>query len=615
MCGIAGYYSLKNIFSETDLRAMLSTIEHRGPDADGIENFGSCAIGHKRLSIIDLSENANQPMNSMNGRYSISYNGEVYNYFEMSRELGLTPKTSSDTEIVLETFAKWKNESFELFNGMFAIAIFDREEKKLSLVRDRMGIKPLYYFWDGQNLAFASELKELIAVPYIKKNISINVEAVNQYLHIGYVPEPNSIYTNIYKLPSGSYLEFDGKKIEITQYWTLQENVQSEIITDYYQAKEILRDLVEASVRYRLKSDVAFGTFLSGGIDSSLVSAMAQRNLGTQLKTFSIGFEEAKHNESDYAKKVASFLKTDHHELIAKEKDAIELAPQLVNVYDEPFADSSAIPTMLVSKMAKQHVTMTLSGDGGDELFHGYGAYMWAERLHAGKFKTFRKPMKTAFSFLNSRYKRVSKLLSIEKQEHIKSHIFSQEQYFFTRNEIANILQSEKQKNFNLNENYSFNGRNFTPAEAQAYFDLNYYLKDDLLVKVDRASMNYSLETRVPLLDYTIVEFALNVSPQLKTKNGTQKFILKELLYDYIPAELFNRPKWGFSIPLHKWLKTDLRYLAETYLSEEICRKYNFINAKQATDLKKKYFSGRYDYLYNRIWQIIVLHQFLEKMR
>lgn len=613
MCGISGYYSTNGVFKEEELFNMSNAMQHRGPDAHGMAVFNGCGIAHRRLSIIDLSEHANQPMKCSSGRHWIVYNGEVYNYEEIAREMGFNLLTSSDTEIVLETFVKWKHDSYDMFNGMFAFAVYDKEEKLLTIVRDRLGIKPLFYYWDGENLAFASELKSLLKLSHVRKNARVNHEAVNQFLHLGYIPEPNSIYSNIYKLPAGSYATFNGKELEIKHYWSPEMHVSESVITDFYQAKEILRDLVEASVRYRLKSDVDFGTFLSGGIDSSLVTAFAQRNLRSRLKTFSIGFADSKHNESKYAAEVAKYLGTDHHELMVTEKDAIDLVPSLLDSYDEPFADSSAIPTMLVSKMAREHVTMTLSGDGGDELFHGYGAYSWAERLNSGVYRNFRKPLSVAFSLMNSRYKRISKLLSYESEEYLRSHIFSQEQYLYSRKELEQLLLLNNKKVNGLTEQYQFHNREFSPAEAQAFFDIKYYLKDDLLTKVDRASMKYSLEARVPLLDYNIVEFALNVSPELKTKNGVQKYLLKELLYDYVPSSLFDRPKWGFSIPLSKWLKGELSYLLEEFVNEDMCIKHGFINSQNAMNLKRKYLSGKYDYLYNRLWLIIVLHQFLEK--
>ena len=311
-----------------------------------------------------------------------------------------------------------------------------------------------------------------------------------------------------------------------------------------------------------------YGTFLSGGIDSSLITAIASKVSSEKLNTFTIRFDDAKYNEADFAKKIAEYLGTNHHEFTVTYNDAKQLVDEITSVYDEPYADSSAIPTMLVSKLARQHVTMTLSGDGGDELFHGYGAYNWANRLNKPLVSTFRKPISKIFSLMADKYRRAGKVFDYQEISKIKSHIFSQEQYFFSNNELSELLTKEYQTEISYNENFENLKRTLTPSESKALFDINYYLKDDLLVKVDRASMKYSLETRVPFLDYRIAEFASNISPELKMKNGIQKYILKELLYDYVPKEYFDRPKWGFAIPLKDWLKNDLRYLIENELSD-----------------------------------------------
>jgi asparagine synthase (glutamine-hydrolysing) len=496
---------------------------------------------------------------------------------------------------------------------MFAIAIYDTVNQKLTLIRDRMGIKPLYYFWDGKNLAFASELKALLKLQFIQNQKSINYSALNEFLLLGYTGIHESIYNNIYKLPAGSYLEIDANSFNISPFWEIKNKIQKETITDYYQAKETLHDLVEASVRYRLKSDVPYGTFLSGGIDSSLVTAVAQRNLTSRLKTFTIGFADSKYNESNHAKKVADFLGTDHTELLVTEQDAIRLTHSILDIYDEPFADSSAIPTMLVSQLARTQVTMTLSGDGGDELFMGYGAYTWAKRLENPFLATFRKPIAAGMSLGNDWFKRGAKVLNYNNSENIPSHIFSQEQGFFTRNEISKLLSKDFVKPINLIEYPKSLARNFSATENQAFFDMNYYLKEDLLTKVDRASMQFSLESRVPLLDYNIVEFALNVDESLKIKDNTQKYLLKQVLYDYVPAEMFQRPKWGFSIPLKTWLKTDLRFLITDYLNPTLIAKHGIFNQNMVQSIIDKFLQHEQDHLYTRVWAMILVQRFFEE--
>ncbi len=615
MCGIAGYYSVDNAFNSSELDAVGKTITSRGPEYQGIFADDRCGLVHRRLKIIDLSDESNQPMYSDDRRYVITYNGEVYNYDEIRRYLRGEMRTKSDTEVVLKSLIEFGLEAIADYNGMFAIAFYDSVEKKLLLVRDRMGVKPLYYYWDGHNFAFASEIKALLQFKAISKNKTVNYSALNQFLHLGYTGCNETIYNSIFKLPAGSYIEVTESGIQISSYWSVQECVTKETTDELYSAKEILRDLVEQSVRYRLRSDVPYGTFLSGGIDSSLVTAVAQRNLSTRLKTFTIGFAENKFDERTHAKEIAEYLGTDHTELVVTEKDALAIVPKILDIYDEPFADSSAIPTMMVSQLAKSQTTMVLSGDGGDELFMGYGAYTWAQRLQNPLLQTFRKPISMILGCGSSWSKRVGKVINYPNKEQLPSHIFSQEQYLFSRKEIASVLSKEFVREFSFPQEYSAVARELSPAENQAMFDMNYYLREDLLTKVDRASMHHSLEVRVPLLDYTIVEFALNLNENLKIHNGVQKYLLKQVLYDYVPAHLFARPKWGFSIPLCKWLQTDLHYLIDDYLNESALQKTAVFNSNKVRCLVRQFKNGRNDYLYNRIWQLILVQKFLlEKM-
>ncbi|NOZ45775.1 MAG: asparagine synthase (glutamine-hydrolyzing) [Chlorobi bacterium] len=613
MCGISGYYSPDSLFSKQDIENMSGLMNHRGPDNRGYFIKEKVALAHNRLSIIDLSTEANQPMFSHNEKCCIVFNGEIYNYREIASELNLKWKTHSDTEVVLEAFVKWGPEFVEKLNGMFALAIIDIETNNLFLFRDRIGIKPLFYFFDGKNFLFSSELKAIRQIVKKYSALTLNNKSINEFLHLGYIPEPDTIYEEINKFPSGKYAIINNHGLQLKRYWQLKTHLKPEIIKNENEAKTQLKQLLENSVRKRLISDVPYGTFLSGGVDSSLVTAIAQKVSTQKIKTFSIGFKESKYNEAEYAKSVAKYLNTGHHEFIVSYSDAIELIDSLDSAYDEPFADSSAIPTMLVSKMAKQYVTMTLSGDGGDELFHGYGSYIWANRLSNPLVKFTRKPVSSALSLLPNRYKRISKLVNYKNRRELPSHIFSQEQYFFSRSEIKEILHPGFYENFKLKERHHEIKHFLSPAENQALFDFNYYLKDDLLVKVDRASMKYSLETRVPLLDHKIVEYALNIAPELKIKNGIQKYILKQVLYDYIPAELFNRPKWGFSIPLNQWLKNELSYLIDEYLSRNIIEKYSIVRWSYVSELIYKFRNKDYNYLYNRVWLLIVLHKWLEK--
>lgn len=613
MCGVAGFITENNIFSPGELINMSVSLNHRGPDANDYYYTDTVGLCNSRLSILDLSAQANQPMHSHSNRYVIVYNGEVYNFKEIAAELNLNFRTNCDTEVIVEAFSEWGVTFVKRLNGMFAIAIYDKQEDILFLFRDRMGVKPLFYYWDGQNFAFASELKALMKLNYINSRKQVFKRSINEYLYLGYIPGPHTIYQNIYKFPAGHFARIKHGSLKIETYWKIEDNIRQTLITDEVEAKERLDSLVRQSVRYRLICDVPYGTFLSGGTDSSLVTAVAQSMSDTPVKTFSIGFEDEKYNEANYARKVAEYLKTDHHEFIVKYSDALPLVESVINSFDEPFADSSAIPTMLVSKMAKEFVTMTLSGDGGDELFLGYGSYLWAQRLANPLVRTFRKPLQLGLSKLSDqRYRKATLLLGQPPKGQMKSHIFSQEQGLFTRNEIDCMLEKDYLTFISLDENYSHLSRVLNPAEEQAVFDMKYYLKDDLLVKVDRSSMKYSLEVRVPILDYNIVEFALNLSPDLKIKNGVQKYLLKEVLYKYIPREYFDRPKWGFALPLARWLKKELRYLIDEYLSEQNIRKFGVVIPRYVENLKKEFFAGNI-MLYNRIWLLIILHVWLAK--
>ena len=636
MCGIAGFFDPGGKFGQETLRIMTDAQAHRGPDAEGFYINKSCGLGHRRLSIIDLSKRANQPMTSANGRYTIVYNGEVYNHREISAGLrsplhpgDFTPKTSSDTEIILESFSLLGENFIHQLNGMFAFAIYDNDTDELWIYRDRLGIKPLYYYVNGQSILFASELKAIKAVA--GPHLSIRTDSIHDFLHMGFIRTPNTIYNEVFKLESGCFLKINNKSgISKYRYWGIRQKISNNLVTDKEQALVKLSDIIMSSVQYQLKSDVPFGVFLSGGIDSSLVTAQAVSLSSIKVKTFSIGFEENSHNESEYAKAVARYLDTEHQEFIVSYKDAIGLIDTVLNVYDEPFGDSSSIPTMLVSKLAKKHVTVTLSGEGGDELFMGYGSHRWARRFNQSYFPVFRQLSIPLFKRLPSRYQRIARLMDLDDNAFIRSHIFSQEQYLFSINEIIDFVTDPESVNLaaftSLNSSISanmlasakYNGkigvkkRQLNPMELQAMFDLQYYMQDDLLTKVDRASMHFSLETRVPYLDHRLVELAINISPDLKFRKNISKFILKEILYKYLPSDMFKRPKQGFAIPLNKWLLNELNFLIETMLSPEVISRHGIVKPEKVKELVIQYRNGK-NYLYNRIWLLIVLHHWLEK--
>jgi asparagine synthase (glutamine-hydrolysing) len=614
MCGIAGFYSLTGQINQRDLHSMTECLQHRGPDADGffVNESGTVGLGHRRLSIIDLSNAANQPMISSNDRYVIIFNGEVFNFLEIKKQLNIQPRTSSDTEIILEAFAQKGVEAVNLFNGMFAIIIYDKKEEALYFFRDRVGVKPLYYFSDGENFAFASEIKSLMLCPHVTKNIHLHKGAVSTFLYTGYIPGPYTIYDRIRQFPAGHYGVLKNGQFEIAPYWVAENKIAATVESNLGKAKQQLKELIISSVNYRMISDVPFGTFLSGGIDSSTITAVAQSISEKPVKTFTIGFKEDSYDESIYARKIARYLKTEHHEFIVSENDALELMDKMMTAYDQPYADSSSIPTMLVSKLARKYVTMTLSGDGGDELFLGYGAYTWARRLSNPLVKLFHGPLAFSLSQLSEKYRRGGGVFNYKTTRRIKSHIFSQEQYFFSEQELNNLLADKYKTGILLDENFDGLKRKLSPQEEQAFFDFKYYLKDDLLTKVDVATMQFSLEARNPLLDYRIVEFALNLNEKLKLKKGTTKYILKQILYEYIPPQYFDRPKWGFAIPLIKWLRNDLHYLIERYLNEETIISCGVVKFEKVKALRQRFEKGE-DFLYNRLWALILLHKWMSE--
>lgn len=599
------------MLSRDVIEGMTLALSHRGPDAQGIFITPDCtvALGHRRLSILDLSDSANQPMHSPDGAYVIVFNGEIYNFKDIRKTLeraGYSFRTNSDTEVLLTAFQVWGTGMLDRLNGMFALAIYDKHKNELWLFRDRLGKKPLYYYIDKEIFIFASELKSILTNQKIDR--SINKAALFQFLHLGYIPESHTAWNKIFKFPSGSYAVVN-KNIELTihSYWSIK--TQKELPKISAPVKS-LKNLLTESIKERLVSDVPLGTFLSGGTDSSLVTAIASEQATKKLKTFNIGFSDQKFNESDFARKVAKRLNTDHYEYTVSNSDALEMTEHYIEHFDEPFADTSAIPTMLVSKLARKHVTVALTGDGGDELFLGYGAYKWANRLESPVIKLLQPFIKYALETMPSnRYNRVANLFEPITSDQRRSHIFSQEQYFFSSSQISNLLRSTL--NYQPFTYIDDSAENLSGAERQAIFDIRFYLKDDLLVKVDRSSMYYGLECRSPFLDYHIVEFAMSLSLDYKKRQGIDKWILKKILEDYLPKELIYRPKWGFSVPLASWLKVELKYLIDNYLNDKLVLDIGLFDPDYIRNLRMRFFSGKADYLYNRLWVIILVHKWM----
>lgn len=566
MCGICGY--IGNRISENQLIEMNDTMYHRGPNDAGIWQTEFCGKGmglaQRRLSILDLSELGHQPMFYNNGDFAIVFNGEIYNYKILRDELkkqGHHFVSDCDTEVILAAYAQWGEQAVFKLDGMFAYAIYDRKKEKLILARDRIGKKPLYYYWDGFNFIFGSELKAIAKYPEFKKEI--NQEVLEKYLCYQYINEPDTIYKNTFKLPAAHYMIFDGKDIKIQKYWDLYEKFnegKKHQILDYQECKKELKKTIYKSVEDRLVADVPVGTFLSGGIDSTLVTAVANDIVGGNVKTFTIGFEEKERNEAVFANETAKYLKTEHTELYVTENDMLDMIQDMCVYFDEPFADPSEIPTMLVSKLAKEKVTVALSGDGGDEFFCGYSMYDFV--YHAQKLDSFAG---VGNKILNNKLGRgiKSKLpeeavaLLKNREETTKVQLFADLPAKF----VKRMLKKNNGQIKYLRES-EINVSNW--QEKRMLLDMYTYLPEDVLTKADRASMKYSLEMRCPLLDTKVMECSFRIPHKYKYHSGSKKYILKDILYDYVPKEMMDRPKNGFGVPLGKWLRT--------YLKEEIAR-------------------------------------------
>jgi asparagine synthase (glutamine-hydrolysing) len=618
MCGIAGFYTKNNTFTANNLASMASTIAHRGPNNTAYYCNNTVGLAHLRLSILDLSQQGNQPMWSACKRYVIVYNGEVYNYKAIAQQLTTTlghnfkPTTTTDTEIILEAIVNFGFDVVKTFNGMFAFAMYDTVLDTLHIYRDKMGIKPLYYYYNGNEFAFASELKALLALPQIPT--TINNAAIAQFLNLGFVPAPHSIYNTIYKLEAGHSISINAQGLTIKEFANVDALIQTQPITNATEAKHTLNNLLTNAVQLQLQSDVPCGVFLSGGTDSSLLAAIAQQQRTSAVQSFSIGFNETKYNEANHAKQVAAHIGTQHNELIVSQKDALPIIQQLQSLYDEPYADTSAVPTFIVAAFAKNQVTVALSGEGADELFHGYGAYKWAKRMQNPILKNTKKIVATALKIGNSRYKRVARLLDFETQHNnnLQQHIYSQEQYNFSEKEIKNLLITHTSVLLPTNANVLL--RTLTPSETQALYDIKVPLQDDLLTKVDRATMYHGLEARVPFLDNNVVEFAMNLSPQLKIKNGVQKHLLKQVLYNYVPQNIMERTKQGFAIPLQQWLKQDLYFMINDYLSPAAIHKTGILNNIQVQQIINAFMQKDYT-LYRRVWLMIVLQKWMLEIK
>lgn len=605
MCGIAGFYTLSQKWSQDQLTQMTGAIRHRGPDADGFFFDQRCGLGHRRLKIIDLSDAANQPMHSQNERYSMVFNGEVYNFKEIAKKHQLQLKTSSDSEVILELFVQKGEDFVHELNGMFTIVIYDREEKTMVVFRDRMGIKPLFYYWDGENFAFASETKALLALGIDR---TINKEALQDYLFMEYVPDHLSIFKHIQKLEKGHYLKITPNKLEKKRYYNLLDRWNPQPAKDLNYYTEAFDEQLTRSIGYRSISDVPMGAFLSGGTDSSLICAKFQQLSPQSIKTFTIGFDVASFDESTYAQKVAEHLDTQHTLARSTASESIDIVEKLVTHYDEPFAANSCIPSLLVCQKARNEVTVALSGDGADELFMGYGYYYWYQRIQKiSKYggHAARKLVAQMLSMLDQRKQRAARVFDYGDFRRIWLHAWSQEQYMFSEREVSKLLDTPYQHQSTMQDWQQVNELDIHPFEKISLFDLQHYLPYNLLYKMDIASMASALEVRVPYLDHNLVEFAMNLPLNMKVQGNEQKFLMKKTLEKYLPNDLIYRKKWGFPAPVGDWLKQDLAYLIDKYLDPKLLEKQGLFNPKEVQKFVRLFRQGK-DFHYKRVWALIV---------
>ena len=611
MCGIAGFIDFNKSLSKENLVAMTDVLKHRGPDASGYQIFNqenaTIGLGHRRLSIIDLTKGGMQPRTRH--VWSITYNGEIYNYKTIRKELlalNYTFESNSDTEVILAAFEEWGIHAVNKFNGMFAFVIYNRVLQKVWFVRDRAGVKPLYVYEKNGLLLFASELKAFHEVKAI--NLEIDKQAIQLYFQYGRIPTPNCIYKNCYKIKQGTSLEIDltTKNQKEAAYWNVANYTKPSNLFNGSEA-EILQEtesLLTSAFNYRMVADVPVGIFLSGGYDSSLVTALIQKDRIKPLKTFTIGFESKKHDESPYATTIAKHLGTDHHTHMCTEGEAKEIVSELPYIYDEPFGDSSSIPTYLVSKMARQKVTVALSADGGDEQFVGYKRHVKA--LKIASFIKYNpaivnKSIGYALKWggkgtINSKIAEILINDTIPDIPNIQTQIL-------IKKDLRLLLKHFKCAPLSAAKNDSINS--IFAAEYQ------HYLQDDILVKVDRATMAVGLEGREPFLDYRIAEWAMKLPVKMKYKNSTLKYLLKKITHKYLPASLMDRPKKGFSLPINKWLRRELKYLVAEAFDESLIIQQGLFSIAYLKERKDRFLSLQDDSDF--VWHFIMFQLWYKK--
>jgi asparagine synthase (glutamine-hydrolysing) len=635
MCGLAGFLQPRGLSPDSgELVARLAdTLTHRGPDASGtwMDAVAGIALGHRRLTVLELSEAGHQPMLGASGRHVIAFNGEIYNHLALRASLEASQRAliwrgHSDTETLLSCIEHWGLEAtLTRTLGMFAFALWDQQTRTLFLARDRAGEKPLFYGWQGGVFLFGSELKALRTHPAF--SAEIDRDALALYMQYGYISAPHSIYRNIYKLPPGSYLRLaapgvPGSLPQPAAYWSLREVAENARVRPFagtdVEAVEALGEALKQAVVLQSVADVPLGAFLSGGIDSSTVVALMQSQATRPIKTFTVGFHESDFQEAQYARSVAELLGTEHHELYVTHQEAQQVIPQLPVLYDEPFGDSSAIPTAVLAQFARKHVTVALSGDGGDELFGGYTRYqrtddMWRvmRRLPQGA----RRVLSRGCRAYSRRYRTTAMGWKASRLAQYLSARTVEECY------LARILHCQDVDELVLRATCRATG-GFAAAvlprlvraggvyETMMYADAMTYLPDDILTKVDRASMGFSLEARVPMLDHRVIEFAWGLPQRLKVRNGRGKWLLRRLLAQYLPVALIERPKMGFGVPVGEWLRGPLRAWAEDLLDERALQSQGFLNPRRVREQWHRHLN-RSSHEADSLWQVLMFQAWL----
>ncbi|AJQ55330.1 asparagine synthase (glutamine-hydrolyzing) [Aeromonas dhakensis] len=641
MCGFAGFYNDRSVASDafTILDSMGKAIIERGPDSAGIWYSSEDSIGfvHRRLAIVDLSEAGHQPMTSNTGRYILSYNGEVYNHEDLRCELEeISPREwrgHSDTETLLAAIEQWGLKiTLQKATGMFSLALWDTQSKKLQLARDRFGEKPLYYGWLNDVFLFGSQLNALRCHPMFQPEI--DRDSITLLLRHNYIPAPYSIYKDVYKLLPGSILTLEKeKRVDIETYWSARDVMShcraSEDTAPVEEQLATLEKTLKKAVARQMVADVPLGAFLSGGVDSSLVVALMQAQSTIPVKTFSIGFDDPRFNEAEFAKSVAKHLGTEHTELYVTAEDALAVVPKLADIYDEPFSDSSQIPTFLVSQIARQHVTVSLSGDAGDELFCGYNRYLLTARLWnkidaipiilrrilgvmltiipVKSWNSISKifPMKAQINNFGDKLHKAAAVLTCRDVEELYlglvSHWQKPEEIVLGSKEPKTVLTDPERK-----------AKFSDPILQMMAQDTLSYLPDDILVKVDRAAMAVSLETRVPFLDHEVLEHAWRLPKKLKLNEGQSKWCLRQILYRYVPKNLIERPKMGFAVPLDSWLRGPLREWAEDLIDEKRLLEEGFFNAGLVQKMWQEHLSGKRNWQY-QLWDILMFQAWYQR--